>query len=385
MNGWTLIRTGAAQQNYSMTYDPQTGGIQNKPNVGYTMTYGGNDGPPRALTSVGGMPRELKAHALQTIEYNDFNKVTRITQEDKIYNLTYGTHGQRIKGVLSAEGSTRQTKYYLGNYEEEVDASGNIRKLHYIYGGNTLAAIMEHKSGKENLYYTYTDYQGNLMTVTDAAGKEKERYAYDPWGLRKNPTNWSVTDTRTSFLFSRGYTMHEHLDDFGLINMNGRMYDPLMAQFLSPDPYIQAPGSWMNYNRYAYCLNNPLIYSDPSGEFIMEAIVLGAIINTTIQGVTGNIQSGGDYYKAIAIGGLSGAAGGLVGQAVAGAIGMSTTLGGSVFNGCITGASGGFAGGFIGGAGNAWAIQGASFGQGLNAGFRGAVSGAISGAVIGGI
>ena len=38
LNGWTLIRTGAAQQNYSMTYDPQTGGIQNKPNEGYTMT-----------------------------------------------------------------------------------------------------------------------------------------------------------------------------------------------------------------------------------------------------------------------------------------------------------------------------------------------------------
>ena len=124
---------------------------------------------------------------------------------------------------------------------------------------------MEHKSGQENLYYTYTDYQGNLMAVTDASGNVKERYAYDPWGLRKNPTNWSVSDTRTSFLFSRGYTLHEHLDDFGLINMNGRVYDPLMAQFLSPDPYIQAPGSWMNYNRYAYCLNNPLMYSDPSG------------------------------------------------------------------------------------------------------------------------
>ncbi len=149
---------------------------------------------------------------------------------------------------------------------------------------------MEHNSGKENLYYTYTDYQGNLIEVTDASGKVKESYAYDPWGLRKDPTNWSLTDTRTSFLFSRGYTMHEHLDDFGLINMNscvkrgqcanlfaampsvarvgeanGRVYDPLMAQFLSPDPYIQAPGSWMNYNRYAYCLNNPLMYSDPSG------------------------------------------------------------------------------------------------------------------------
>ncbi|MGQ1947258.1 hypothetical protein ACT3CD_09195 [Geofilum sp. OHC36d9] len=54
----------------------------------------------------------------------------------------------------------------------------------------------------------------------------KERYAYDPWGLRKNPTNWSQLDSRPSFLFSRGYTLHEHLDGYGLINMNGRVYDP---------------------------------------------------------------------------------------------------------------------------------------------------------------
>ena len=383
LGGWTLTRTGAAPQNYSMTYDPNTGGIQNKPNVSYSMNYGGNDGPPRALTSVGGMPQELKAHTPQTIEYNDFNKVTRITQEDKIYNLTYGTHRQRIKSVLSAAGSTKQTKYYLGNYEEEVDASGNIRKLHYIYGGNTLAAIMEHKSGKEHLYYTYTDYQGNLMEVTDATGKVKESYAYDPWGLRKDPENWSLTDTRTSFLFSRGYTMHEHLDDFGLINMNGRMYDPLMAQFLSPDPYIQAPGSWMNYNRYAYCYNNPLMYTDPDGEWIIGAMIIGAFINTAIQGATGNLQSGEDFFLSMGIGALSGAAGYGAGAFVGGALSTATTFGGAVTNGAITGAAGGFAGGFVGGAGNAWA-GGASFAEGFGAGISGCISGAIGGVIIGG-
>jgi len=43
------------------------------------------------------------------------------------------------------------------------------------------------------------------------------------------------------------------------------LYDPLLGRFLSPDPVIQAPGNSQSYNRYSYCLNNPLIYTDPSG------------------------------------------------------------------------------------------------------------------------
>ncbi len=49
--------------------------------------------------------------------------------------------------------------------------------------------------------------------------------------------------------------------------MNGRVYDPLTAQFYSPDPYVQAPGDWLNYNRYSYAFGNPFRYTDPSGEF----------------------------------------------------------------------------------------------------------------------
>jgi hypothetical protein len=47
--------------------------------------------------------------------------------------------------------------------------------------------------------------------------------------------------------------------------MNGRIYDLEIARFLSPDPIIQDPYNLLNYNRYSYCLNNPLKYSDPSG------------------------------------------------------------------------------------------------------------------------
>jgi RHS repeat-associated protein len=64
----------------------------------------------------------------------------------------------------------------------------------------------------------------------------------------------------------RGYTFHEHIPNFGLINMNGRMYDPVLARFLSPDPYVQMPDFSQSFNRYAYCLNNPFKFTDPSGE-----------------------------------------------------------------------------------------------------------------------
>ncbi len=50
--------------------------------------------------------------------------------------------------------------------------------------------------------------------------------------------------------------------------MNGRLYDPILARVLSPDPALQLPANTQNYNRYSYCLNNPLKYNDPSGNIM---------------------------------------------------------------------------------------------------------------------
>ena len=54
--------------------------------------------------------------------------------------------------------------------------------------------------------------------------------------------------------------------------MNGRIYDPNTATFFSPDPFVSSPASTQAFNRYSYCLNNPLMYTDPSGEFIFTAL-----------------------------------------------------------------------------------------------------------------
>ena len=45
----------------------------------------------------------------------------------------------------------------------------------------------------------------------------------------------------------------------------GRMYDPLVGRMLSPDIVIQNPEYSQSYNRYSYCFNNPLRFTDPSG------------------------------------------------------------------------------------------------------------------------
>ena len=102
----------------------------------------------------------------------------------------------------------------------------------------------------------------------DVATNKIEKFSYKPWGMRRNASNWTTNVTMdVAGRFSRGYCMHEHLPELGLIDMGGRMYNARTNQFLSPDPYVQSPGSWLSHNRFAYCMQNPVWRTDPSGEF----------------------------------------------------------------------------------------------------------------------
>ncbi len=136
-------------------------------------------------------------------------------------------------------------------------------------------------------------------------------FVYGAWGrLRDSATHEAYAPGNEPTLFlGRGYTGHEHLTQFGLINMNfvikreqqyklvcimpserkmrpanARLYDPALGRFLSPDPYVQVPDFTQSYNRYLYCLNNPLIYTDPDGEFIFTALLPGGSGQTNLNG-----------------------------------------------------------------------------------------------------
>ncbi len=256
----------------------------------------------------------------------------------------------------------------------------------YLSGPEGLfAVVVQEPKGTAYIRYIHTDHLGSWNTISDAGGNRLQETNFDAWGNRRDPNTWrAFASTPPEPLFDRGFTGHEHLYGFNLINMNGRVYDPVVSRMLSPDNFVQAPDFSQSFNRYSYAWNNPLVLTDPSGEFIVSAIIIGAFINATIQVASGNVNNMGDFFTAIGIGALSGAAGGIAGNAVAGALGATTSVGGAIANGTLVGASGGFAGGFVGGAGNAW-IAGANFGQGLQSGLIGGGYGAIGGAFLGGL
>ena len=116
-------------------------------------------------------------------------------------------------------------------------------------------------SGNDTMYYVLPDHLGSFTSTVNAETSEVENYSFNAWGMSRDATDW--TESYSGELFAdRGFTGHEHLMEFNLINMNGRIYDPVLGRFLSPDPFVQMPGYPNSYIRYSYVLNNPLRFTD---------------------------------------------------------------------------------------------------------------------------
>lgn len=222
----------------------------------------------------------------QLISYTPFLKTASVTEGAYEIDYTYGADYQRVKSILKQNNSIIETKYYLGNYEKQI-SGGVTREIHYVSGGNGLCAIIERENGVNNFYFVYTDHLGSLVTVTDINGNVVAEQNFDAWGRRRNAANWGYNNPSVPPVWLyRGYTGHEHLDQFVLINMNERMYDPIQGRMLSPDNFVPTPFDTQGYNRYGYAMNNPLSYVDPDGN---NPLLVAAIIGTAIGAYTGGM------------------------------------------------------------------------------------------------
>ncbi len=216
-------------------------------------------------------------------------------------------------------------------FENRKRADGVHEHTNYISANGRVIGYYKSFSDDTAPYYRffYADQQGSPLVMQDDQGTNLERLAYEPYGKRRNPNgsddpNNAIDPVTTD----RGYTGHQHLDEVGLIHMNGRIYDPVLARFISPDPLVQDPSHLLSYNRYGYAFNNPLGYSDPSGYWSIGGLHVSGATTQMIASIALTAYLG--YGDLTWLTNMAEGTVGLTGNAVANAV------------------AGGFAGGVVG-------------------------------------
>ena len=278
LTGITLIRASGQDLHCAVSYDAMgrmtsrqaVTEVNGVPQVTTVFTQPVFDATKvHALASAQTTP-ELFPEDTQNIIFTGFDKVGKVRQGTDSLCYTYGYDRQRI-AMEEHVGSLARTKQYWGacEYVTESDGNSNVACWRtYIAGPFGVFAVTEDRSGLESVHYVLKDNLGSWTAITDSDGYVEQWLSFDAWGNLRDPRTWAnytASDTFEKPMFDRGFTGHEHLPDFGLINMNGRMYDPVMSSFLSADRFVQNPMSAQGFNRFTYCMNNPLRFIDPTG------------------------------------------------------------------------------------------------------------------------
>ncbi|MGX9773205.1 RHS repeat domain-containing protein [Janthinobacterium aestuarii] len=218
--------------------------------------------------------------AERTIFYNSFDMPARIVSAGGVVDFLYDANHMRIK-----ETSSSATTIYVhpGNggdlyYEKEIKKDGSVEHRQFISVAGVVIAVVKKNSGIQSTNYFHRDYLGSVVAISDGAGTVIERLAYEPFGKRRYVSGLQDANGQIRGVNSvRGFTNHQHLDDLELIHMNGRVYDPIIARFISADPTITNPTDLQSFNRYSYAIGNPLAFVDPSG--FTEINMLDQVVN----------------------------------------------------------------------------------------------------------
>jgi RHS repeat-associated protein len=325
------------------------------------------------------------------VTYNSMNRTVHIESDAPAPVATadfiYGAAGDRVVQSATSGGATARTVYVgLGatgkSLYERTTTGSTVQHVNFIYaggahGGNAFAVRVLAADGTPTAskYYNF-DHLGSVTAVSDekghvasvaAAGPDAGALGYDPWGARRSPDGRAADPMSFDLpVGHREFTGHEQIPDVGLVNMNGRVYDPVLGRFLSPDPNVQFASDLQSYNRYSYVQNNPLKYTDPTGYFLglhnnfaswmsVTEVVFGLgfcavtggagclafAVQVTLLNIESSLSTGASFDKTVAVNAI-GIAVGFASGAVVGAIGggpMAAIIGGAA-SGAATSALG---------------------------------------------
>jgi RHS repeat-associated protein len=255
-------------QNLTIDY-AANGNITTKSDVGSVQFGYNNSSKPYALTDIEAV-NGLISDSLQTVSYTSFEQPSSITENPYQAAFLYNSDNQRAKMTVTQGGNTILTRWYTSSRYMKETAGSTTKEFTYLGGdAYTAPVVAVTQSGTDTYYYLLRDYLGTVTHLVNTSNSVVGEYSFDAWGRRRVADDWDDynVSSEPDLFAGRGFTGHEYLPWFGLYNMNGRLYDPVVGRFLSPDNYVQMPDFTQSYNRYSYVLNNPLKYIDPSGQW----------------------------------------------------------------------------------------------------------------------
>ena len=215
-------------------------------------------------------------------------------------SMNYTAEGLRSLKIEPHEYGSR-SHYYVYNgsslvHEKIVDtASPTTHYLTFLYNGEGLTGFVHNST-----VYTYRkNLFGDIIAIYQGNTKVAE-YAYDAYGNCTIKLNTANVATLNPFRY-RGYYFDE---DMKLYYLQSRYYDPETGRFINADDVsFLDPETIHGLNLYAYCLNNPVMYSDPKGKFPL-LILAAALLFTPIGSSVAQVAVSTVCYAGMAVASL---------------------------------------------------------------------------------
>ncbi|MEZ4299422.1 MAG: RHS repeat-associated core domain-containing protein [Polyangiaceae bacterium] len=269
---WSINSGGGGPCVQEVEYAP-TGNITWKSDVG-SYTY--DPAHPRAVVAAGSLGFEYDdfgnqiGRASAGIEYTHFDKPRRyhLTGSQDTVELTYDAAQERVR-KLSPETDTT----FFGSLYQSIEHSGGEQEhLYHVFSRDRVVLTVRRRHttpgdiASEAARFQHIDHLGSPDVETDADGGNARRVSFDAFGLRRDPDWWTKGPyTPGDVLDDFSYTGQREDPEIGVIDMNKRLYDPVVARFLQVDPHVLNPLSAESWNGYSYVLNKPTVLVDPTG------------------------------------------------------------------------------------------------------------------------
>ncbi len=279
--------TGAVNgQNYTETYAYNAiGNITSKNGVAYTYSQTGKANP-HAVTSIGSANYtyddngNLLTDGTLTNTWNYDNRLTQSVIGSMTVSYIYDVSGQRIGYSNGTDTTYYPTKDY--NITGEVPTK-------QIFARDQLVATVKGTAAAAEIYFVHTDHLTGSNVITNGPGALEELMDYYPYG------DIRLDEKAGTFSEQRKFGGHEYDGDTGLNYAGSRYYDASIGRFISQDPAYLAVGDNSKLkaltkleieryladpqlaNSYSYVSNNPLKYTDSTGDFLDIALDVGFI------------------------------------------------------------------------------------------------------------